>query len=293
MASLQYLSSHLTRRWTHLERQRGGIGLRGLGERQIELDRRQIRARIAKLRLELDHMETQRAVQRHHRDRFLRVAIVGYTNAGKSTLMNNLTVGEVYVDDRLFATLDPTVRIIDPKTRPPILLSDTVGFIRKLPHNLIASFRSTLAEVLGADVLLHVVDLSARTYKEQMAVTEQVLDEIGAGSSPTFLVFNKSDLVRDFFLPKIVERRYIDAVVVSALKSDDMRRLREAIYGFFERDMMELTLTVPHADTQLQSKIYEYSKVLEKKYLDEGTQFRIKIMRSDAHSLKLLELAKI
>ena len=151
LASLEYLASHLTRRWTHLERQRGGIGMRGIGERQIELDRRQIRARISRLKDELSHSTRERAIQRLHRDKFLRVAIVGYTNAGKSTVMNNLTASEVYVDDRLFATLDSTVRIIDPKTRPPILLSDTVGFIDKLPHSLVASFRSTLQEVLEAD----------------------------------------------------------------------------------------------------------------------------------------------
>jgi GTP-binding protein HflX len=141
MASLEYLATHLTRRWTHLERQKGGIGMRGAGEKQIELDRRMIRTRISKLKKELAHTENEKALQSHQRDRFLRVAIVGYTNAGKSSLMNNLTDSGVYVDDRLFATLDSTVRVIDPKTRPPILLSDTVGFIKKLPHSLVAAFR--------------------------------------------------------------------------------------------------------------------------------------------------------
>ncbi|NDG27523.1 MAG: GTPase HflX, partial [Proteobacteria bacterium] len=209
LATLEYLANHLTRRWTHLERQRGGIGLKGVGEKQIELDRRMIRSRIAKLKTEIAHQAQDRSLQRRHRDKFLRVAIVGYTNAGKSTLMNNLTHSNVYVDDRLFATLDSTVRIIDPKTRPPILLSDTVGFIDKLPHGLVASFRSTLQEVLEADVLLHVVDMSSPYYMEQMEVTKKVLEEIGAGDNPTFLVFNKADLVKEIFLPKILERKYI------------------------------------------------------------------------------------
>ena len=288
MATLEYLITHLTRRWSHLERQRGGIGLRGVGERQIELDRRQIRVRIAKLKQELARIARLRQVQRHHRDRFLRVAIVGYTNAGKSTLMNSLTVGEVYVDDRLFATLDSTVRIIDPKTRPPILLSDTVGFINKLPHTLVASFKSTLAEVLEADILLHVVDLSSHNYQEQMRVTEQVLDEIGAGDKPGFLVFNKSDLVTNVLLPKIVERKYIDSLVVSAFEPNDMVRLRESIYGFFERDMVELEVVVPYANSQLQSRIYDSAKVLETRFLENGTWLRIKIMRADASHLKIL-----
>ncbi|MBI1861786.1 MAG: GTPase HflX [Deltaproteobacteria bacterium] len=288
VATLEYLLTHLTRRWTHLERQRGGIGLRGVGERQIELDRRLIRRRISKLKEELLHMVSQRSVQRHHRDRFLRVAIVGYTNAGKSTLMNHLTVGEVYVDDRLFATLDSTVRVIDPKTRPPILLSDTVGFIKNLPHSLVASFKSTLAEVLDADVLLHVVDLSSPNFRDQMKVTDEVLEEIGAGDKPTFLVFNKADRVKDVLLPKIVERKYIDSLAVSAYSPADMQKLRNSIYGFFERDMMELEVVVPYKEAELQSQIYEHSKVLETKYQEDGTWLRIKIMRWDASQLKLI-----
>lgn len=289
LATLEYLSTHLTRKWTHLERQRGGIGLKGVGEKQIELDRRMIRSRIAKLKQEIAHHAQDRSVQRRHRDKFLRVAIVGYTNAGKSTLMNNLTHSNVYVDDRLFATLDSTVRIIDPKTRPPILLSDTVGFINKLPHGLVASFRSTLQEVLEADVLLHVVDMSSPYFLEQMEVTKKVLDEIGGGDKPTFLVFNKADLVKEVFLPKILERKYIDCVSVSAFRSFDMKRLRDAIFGYFERDMMDIELTVPYSDTWLQSQLHEFSKVIKKEYLEEGAHFHIRVMRSTANWLGLLD----
>lgn len=288
-AKLEYLLSHLTGRWTHLERQRGGIGMRGIGEKQIELDRRQIRDRMARLRKIIKRSENERSTQRKHRSRFLNVSIVGYTNAGKSTVMNNLTTAEVMVDDRLFATLDSTVRIIDPKTRPPILLSDTVGFIRKLPHSLVASFRSTLAEVIDADLLLHVVDLSANNYLEQLEVTQQVLEEIGAGEKPTLMVFNKVDAVEEFYLPKLMERRYIDSVMVSALREKDMKRLREAIYAYFEKDMLELEVVVPYSNTLLQSQIHEYSKVLDKKYLEEGTRMKIRIMRTDADWLKLTQ----
>jgi len=289
MAQLEYLSSRLTGRWTHFERQKGGIGLRGIGEKQIELDRRQIRLRITRLKQELEHSSRERAVQSLHRDRFLRVAIVGYTNAGKSTVMNNLTTGEVLVDDKLFATLDSTVRIIDPKTRPPILLSDTVGFIKKLPHGLVASFRSTLREVLDADLLLHVVDTSSQNYNDQIEVTKSVLEDIGAGDKPMMLVFNKADLVKEFYLPKLLERSHVDSLVVSANRPEDMKRLRDTLYEFFERDMLELEVMVSYQDTWLQSQIHEFSKVLEKQYLEEGARFKIRIMRADANWLRLLD----
>lgn len=288
LASLEYLATHLTRRWTHLERQKGGIGMRGAGEKQIELDRRLIRVRISKLKAELEHLNRDRSTQRLHRgDKFLRVAIVGYTNAGKSTLMNRLTSSEVYVDDRLFATLDSTVRIIDPKTRPPILLSDTVGFIEKLPHSLVASFRSTLQEVLEADLLLHVVDLSSEMYRNQIDVTNEVLKEIGAGDKPSLFVFNKADLVKEVFLPKLLERSHIGSVVVSSFRPEDMLRTRNAIYDFFEQDMVEMEMVIPYQDTWLQSQIHEYSKVLQKEYLEDGAHFRIRVMRSTASWLKL------
>ena len=293
LASLEYLQTHLTRKWTHLERQKGGIGLKGVGEKQIELDRRMIRTRISRLKDDLAHSAKERAVQRLHRDKFLRVALVGYTNVGKSTLLNKLTDSAIYVDDRLFATLDSTVRALDPKTRPPVLLSDTVGFIRRLPHNLVASFRSTLQEVIEADLLLHVVDVSSKLFDEEMKVTRTVLEEIGAGDKPSFLVFNKADRMKQVLLPKILERRYVDSLVVSANRPDDMRRLREAIYSYFEREMVDLAVTIPYADTWLQSQIHEYARVVKTDFLDAGACFRIRIMRSTANWLRLYEKAKV
>ncbi|HQB78233.1 MAG TPA: GTPase HflX [Tenuifilaceae bacterium] len=192
LAQYQYLLPRLTRMWTHLERQRGGIGLRGPGETEIETDRRIIRDRITKLKEELRKIDKQMATQRKNRGSMIRVALVGYTNVGKSTLMNLISKSEVFAENKLFATLDTTVRkvVID---NLPFLLSDTVGFIRKLPHQLVESFKSTLDEVREADLLLHIVDISHASFEDQIQVVKETLHEIGASDKPTFLVFNKID----------------------------------------------------------------------------------------------------
>ncbi len=192
LAQYQYLLPRLTRMWTHLERQRGGIGLRGPGETEIETDRRIIRDRIAKLKLQLTKIDKQMMVQRKNRGKMVRVALVGYTNAGKSTLMNLLSKSKVFAEDKLFATLDTTVRKVVIENLP-FLLSDTVGFIRKLPTHLVESFKSTLDEVREADVLIHVVDISHPNYEEQIEVVETTLRELGGGDIPSMLVFNKTD----------------------------------------------------------------------------------------------------
>lgn len=192
LAQYQYLLPRLTRMWTHLEKQRGGIGMRGPGEKEIETDRRIIRDRIALLKEKLREIEKQKHTQRSHREQFVRVSLVGYTNVGKSTLMNLISKSEVFAENKLFATLDTTVRkvVID---NLPFLLSDTVGFIRKLPTGLIESFKSTLDEIRETDLLLHVVDISHPEFEEQIAVVQQTLQEIGAGNKPIITVFNKTD----------------------------------------------------------------------------------------------------
>jgi GTPase len=192
LAQYQYLLPRLTRMWTHLERQRGGIGLRGPGETEIETDRRVIRDRISKLKKELTEIDKQMATQRKSRGSLVRVALVGYTNVGKSTIMNMLSKSDVFAENKLFATLDTTVRKVVIENLP-FLLSDTVGFIRKLPHQLVESFKSTLDEVREADVLVHVVDISHPSFDEQLAVVNQTLHEIGVSDKPTLLVFNKID----------------------------------------------------------------------------------------------------
>ena len=192
LAQYEYLLPRLAGMWTHLERQRGGIGMRGPGEREIETDRRIIRDRISRLKEQLKKIDRQMASQRSNRGSLVRVALVGYTNVGKSTLMNLVSKSDVFAENKLFATLDTTVRkvVLD---NLPFLLSDTVGFIRKLPHQLVESFKSTLDEVREADLLLHVVDISHPNFEEQIDVVKQTLAEIGAGDKPVFLVFNKID----------------------------------------------------------------------------------------------------
>jgi len=192
LAQYQYLLPRLTRMWTHLEKQRGGIGMRGPGEKEIETDRRIIRDRIALLKDKLKEIDKQKFTQRSHREKFIRVALVGYTNVGKSTLMNLISKSEVFAENKLFATLDTTVRkvVFD---NLPFLLSDTVGFIRKLPHGLVESFKSTLDEIRETDLLLHVVDISHPDFEEQIQVVNQTLQEINAGDKPMLYLFNKID----------------------------------------------------------------------------------------------------
>lgn len=197
LAQLEYLRPRLTRQWTHLSRLGGGVGTRGPGETQLEVDRRRLRERIATLRRRLEDVERTRSLQRHERTRapFPCVALVGYTNAGKSTLMNTLTHADVWVEDQLFATLDPTSRRLDLPGGQPVMLIDTVGFINKLPHQLVDAFKSTLEEVRSADLLVHVVDATHPRWEEQKAVVEKVLEEIDAGGKPMLTVFNKLDRV--------------------------------------------------------------------------------------------------
>jgi GTPase len=192
LAQYEYMLPRLTRMWTHLEKQRGGIGMRGPGEQEIETDRRIVRDRIARLKKELEEIDKQMTVQRSNRGALVRVALVGYTNVGKSTIMNMMAKSEVFAENKLFATLDTTVRKVVLKNLP-FLLTDTVGFIRKLPHQLIESFKSTLDETREADLLLHVVDISHPQFEDQFNVVNETLREIGSGDKPTIVVFNKID----------------------------------------------------------------------------------------------------
>ncbi len=195
LAQYQYLLPRLTRMWTHLERQRGGIGLRGPGETEIETDRRIIRDKISKLKKKLIHIDKQKNTQRKNRESMVRVAMVGYTNVGKSTIMNRLSKSDVFVENKLFATLDTTVRKVVIENLP-FLFSDTVGFIRKLPHGLIESFKSTLDEVREADILAHVVDISHPDFEKQIDVVRQTLAEINSADKPIIMIFNKIDLLK-------------------------------------------------------------------------------------------------
>ncbi len=247
LAQYQYLLPRLTRMWTHLERQRGGIGLRGPGETEIETDRRIIRDKIARLKEQLKKIDRQKTVQRKHRGKLVRVALVGYTNAGKSTLMNLLSKSSVFAEDKLFATLDTTVRKVVIENLP-FLLSDTVGFIRKLPTFLVESFKSTLDEVREADLLLHVVDISHPNHEEQISVVEETLGELGTEETPLLMVFNKTDAYtyvrkdEDDLTPVRRENlsldevkrmwadRNKDAIFISALHRTNIDALKDQMY---------------------------------------------------------------
>lgn len=250
VAQLEYMLPRLTGMWTHLERQRGGTGTRGgAGEREIETDRRIVRNRISKLKEDLKKIDRQMAVQRSNRGQMVRVSLVGYTNVGKSTLMNLLSKSDVFAENKLFATLDTTVRkvVFD---NLPFLLSDTVGFIRKLPTQLVESFKSTLDEVREADLLLHVVDISHPGFEEQMDVVKQTLREIGAGDKPTFIIFNKIDAYtyikkdEDDLTPATRENLSLDdlkrtymastdapCIFISALDRQNIDKLRQDLYS--------------------------------------------------------------
>src|SRR5688500_19362651 len=258
------------------DRARSGTGGRSGGESHGELDRRKIRDRMAELQEDLDAMilerKTQRA-RRQERQGLARVALVGYTNAGKSTLMRALTGSAALVADKLFATLDTTVRALHPEAVPRILVSDTVGFIKNLPHGLVASFKSTLDEALEASLLAHVVDASDPGFERQLAVTEEVLDEIGAQDLPRLLVFNKIDKGGD---EAALRAKSPGCVGMSAKREGDVARLREAIAGYFERDLVEAELFLPWSAQNLRGEIFASCKVLEERADGEGAFLRVR-----------------
>jgi GTPase len=256
------------------ERQRGGIGQRGAGESSLELDRRKIRDRISELKAELAAIDDESKTRRAKRQEALRVALVGYTNAGKSSLMRALTGSHVLVADKLFATLDTTVRALWPESRPRILVSDTVGFIKKLPHDLVASFRSTLDEALEASLLLHVVDAADPVFRSQMQVTREVLDEIGAGDVPWLLVLNKIDKVVPAGREGLA-KEFPAALLVSAKDPADVGRVRDAIVGAFEADMSEVDLVVPYAAGNAIGEIHKIH-VISESYEGDGVHYRVK-----------------
>src|SRR5688572_3693260 len=271
------------------DRARSGTGGRSGGESHGELDRRKIRDRIAELQKELDATDlgrkTQRA-RRQERQGLARVALVGYTNAGKSTLMRALTGNQVLVADKLFATLDTTVRALHPESVPRVLVSDTVGFIKNLPHGLVASFKSTLDEALEAALLCHVVDASDPGFERQLEVTEEVLAEIGAKAVPRLLVFNKIDRGgKEGELRAALLAKYPGSIVMSARREGDIAKLREAIIAFFERDLIEAEIFLPWSAQNRRGEIFSSCKVLEERSDGEGAFLRV---RGESEAVKRL-----
>ena len=266
LAQLEYLRTRLTRQWTHLSRQKGGIGTKGPGETQIETDRRLIGTRISTLRKRLEKIDNQRTTQRKGRKGYKRVALVGYTNAGKSTLMNTLADADVWAEDRLFATLDATTRQVKVASNKTVLLSDTVGFIRKLPHRLIESFKSTLDEVRESDLLLHVVDVTHPCFKDHISVVNKTLDELGATQIPILYVFNKLDALQDVTLLNELRRDHEHAVFTSAQRGIGLQELRENIVSMLEATYREYEALIPITESKTMSRIHSLAEVISEEY---------------------------
>ncbi|MCR0981129.1 GTPase HflX [Roseomonas populi] len=271
MARLKYVAPRLRESSGGGERRQGP----GAGESNLDLDRRKIRDRLAELKEQLEAVQRDSDNRRSARRDQLRVALVGYTNAGKSSLMRALTGSQVLVEDKLFATLDTTVRILQPETRPRVLVSDTVGFIKQLPHDLVASFRSTLTEALEASLLLFVVDASDPTYEAQLEVSRSVLREIGADVVPSRLVLNKMDRVDETGRAALAAK-HPDAIMLSAHSPGDVSALQDTIIAFFEAEMIEDVLLLPYAKQGLIGEVYESARVLSEEYDESGRVLKVR-----------------
>ncbi len=276
LAQLEYLLPRLTRFWTHLSRQKGGIGTKGPGETQIETDRRLIKFRIATLKEKLEKLAKQRMTQRQGREDLPRVALVGYTNAGKSSLMNTLVHAGVLAEDKLFATLDATVRRYEIDGRL-VLLSDTVGFIRKLPHNLIESFKTTLDEIREADLLLHVVDASSPYCNEYIEVVRNTLKEIGAEDKPELLVLNKVDAITDPLVFNSLKRDHPGGILISALRGIGLDQLQTEITAQTTSHFRNLNMELPIGNYKAISYIHEHGEVKSINYTETGVQLEFRI----------------
>ncbi len=288
LAQLQYLLPRLTRAWTHLSKQFGGIGTKGPGETQIETDRRLIRDRIAFLKQKLKEIEADRSIQTKQRKDVIKATLVGYTNAGKSTLFNLLTDAGVLAEDKLFATLDSTTRTFQLQKNVPILLSDTVGFIRKLPHHLVASFQSTLSEVREADVILHIVDVSNSFYEDHIRVVNQTLEELGCKDKKQIMIFNKIDLIDKRETIEYLMNNYPDSVILSAIKGMNISKLREKIEQLIDSDYEYMEASLDHQRSYLVPKLRQICEVQTEVYTDTEVELRLKVRRDNMRKVKEL-----
>ena len=286
LARLNYALPRLRGGWTHLSRQEGGIGVRGgIGETQIELDRRIIRRRIHRLEKDLAQIEAARRRRRSVRKAAVKVALVGYTNAGKTTLFNALARQNAFVEDRLFATLDPLVRRLRLRAGKDVLFIDTVGFIRKLPHHLVASFRSTLEEAADADILLHVVDLSHPEWEEQMAVTAEVLASLGMEGRPVTIVFNKADLLEDPAVAERALRLNPGSLLVSAARGQGVEAILERVEEALRHDIVERNVRLRSTDREGIARVHALAEVLGAVYHDGFVDIRFRASRASARAV--------
>lgn len=282
LAQLEYALPRLTRMWTHLSRLATGGGggggpIRGPGETQLEMDRRWVRRNIGRVRKALQAVEKQRTVQRRNRSEKIKVSLVGYTNAGKSTLFNLLTGESVLAEDKLFATLDSTTRKVDLPQKQQILLSDTVGFIKKLPHQLVAAFKATLEEVVEADLLLHVVDVSHTEAEAQIAAVNEVLEDLDATDIPMLMVFNKIDNLQTEDGLQILRSQYPDAHLISAHRGDGIAALMEALSDRFIEIGPDLSLSIPYTDGKALDLLYKHGTVLNAEYTADAIQVKARM----------------
>tara|TARA_B100000579_G_C22809344_1_gene844319 strand:+ start:270 stop:1535 length:1266 start_codon:yes stop_codon:yes gene_type:complete len=281
LAYLEYLLPRLTRQWTHLERQMGGIGTRaGMGETQIEVDRRLIRSRITRLKKDLIRIDKERHTQSMRRESEYRVSLVGYTNAGKSTLFKALTGTDVYIQDQLFATLDTTVRKLSLDSAHTTLISDTVGFIRKLPHNLVASFKSTLKEVLEADLILMVLDISSPQINDHIITINDVLKEMSAIEIPVLKVLNKVDLISDGKLIQKLKRAFPNSVTISAKDHLKLSDLKQKIINTMESNYETVDLKFTYDDGKAIAQVQEGVEVLKREYEEKVVRLKIRGSKS-------------
>lgn len=273
LAQLEYLLPRLRRMWTHLERQKGGIGMHGPGEKQLELDRRRIVERIDRFKDDLEKVRGHRSEQRRGRRRhgWALASLVGYTNAGKSTLLNSLTGADVLAYDQLFATLDPTTRQLRLANHQQVLLTDTVGFIRKLPHGLVEAFKATLEEVVEADLLIHVIDVSHPMVEQQIEAVHKVLRELGAHEKPVLHVLNKTDVPGSAAMAQVLQERLVPSVAVSALRGTGMDALRDLLADQLRHRSVRLHLKIPHREGRLLASIRTAGTVFSLRYEDEFT----------------------
>lgn len=286
LAQLQYLLPRLTRAWTHLSKQYGGIGTKGPGETQIETDRRIIRTRISHLKEKLTQIESHRTTQSAQRKNVMRIAIAGYTNAGKSTLFNLLTSADVFAEDKLFATLDSTTRLLNIHGTEKILVSDTVGFIRKLPPQLVASFKSTLSEVREADIIFHVIDVTHPFYEDHIRVVDETLKEFGSKDKKIIKIFNKIDLIKDKSQIDFISNAHKDSILISAKRGINISALKNMLKEIIENQFVEAKIKLKLTDSKKVSQIHSLAKVLKIDYDEKEIKIHYKTSKQNAEKIK-------